>query len=186
MSYWKLCKPVEIFTFPSLKPKQFGGIAHISHFESEWRKNFDGFCRIIWRFLSQKMSVRTKYFFIIRCTWTTNLEAWAPQQEYLGVRNPRNFYLGDQLWGLGTLAKMLGSLRGSLKFSLEHSLAKWDPEVLKGAFRSSKNSHCQNETKSKTFVVKMSSISMRKKSFPYQWLCKWWFGATQKWLLLVA
>ena len=109
------------------------------------------------------MSVRTKYFFIIRCTWTTNLEAWAPQQEYLGVRNPRNFYLGDQLWGLGTLAKMLGSLRGSLKFSLEHSLAKWDPEVLKGAFRSSKNSHCQNETKSKTFVVKMSSISMRKK-----------------------
>ena len=128
------------------------------------------------------MSVRTKYFFIIRCTWTTNLGAWAPQQEYLGARNPRNVYWGDQLWGLGTLAKMLGSPRGSLKFSLEHSLAKWDPEVLKGAFRSSKNSHFQNETKCKTFVVKMSSISMRKKSFSYQWRPV----ATQKWLLLRA
>ena len=54
---------------------------------------------------ASKMSVRTKYFFIIRCTWTTKLEAWPPQQEYLGVRNPHNFYSGDQLWGLGTLAK---------------------------------------------------------------------------------
>ena len=99
---------------------------------------FDGFHRIICRFLSHrkpkttefgdqqdsKMSVRTKYFFIIRCTWTTNLEAWASQQEYLGVRNPHNFYSGDQLWGLGTLAKMLRSLKGSLKFSLEHSLVE--------------------------------------------------------------
>ena len=120
-----------------------------------------------------------QYFFIIRCTWTTNLEAWASQQEYLRVQNPQNFYSGNQLWGLGTLAKILGSLRGSLKFSLEHSLAKWDPEVFKGAFQSSKNSHFQNETKCKTFVVKMSSISMRKKSFSYQWLCKWRLGATK-------
>ena len=54
-----------------------------------------------------------------RPTW----EAWAPQLECLGARRaPRNFYLGDQLWGLGTLTKMLGSPKGSLKFSLEHSL----------------------------------------------------------------
>ena len=56
-----------------------------------------------------------------RPTW----EAWAPQLECLGTRRaPRNFYLGDQLWGLGDLNKMLGSLKGSLKFCLEHSLAK--------------------------------------------------------------
>ena len=54
-----------------------------------------------------------------RPTW----EAWAPQLECLGARSaPWNFYSGDQLWGLGTLTKMLGSPKGSLKFSLEHSL----------------------------------------------------------------
>ena len=54
-----------------------------------------------------------------RPTW----EAWAPQLECLGARRaPRNFYSGDQLWGLGDLNKMLGSPKGSLKFSLEHSL----------------------------------------------------------------
>ena len=69
-----------------------------------------------------KISVRTKYFFV-RCTRATNLEPWAPQVEYLGARRaPQNFYSGDQLWGLGALAKMLGSPKGSLKFSLEHSL----------------------------------------------------------------
>ena len=36
---------------------------------------------------------------------------------------PRNFDLGDHLLGLGTQAKTLGSPKGSLKFSLEHSLA---------------------------------------------------------------
>ena len=48
----------------------------------------------------------TKYFFI-RCTRATNLEAWAPQLECLGAqRAPQNFYSGDQLWGLGALAKI--------------------------------------------------------------------------------
>ena len=37
-------------------------------------------------------------------------------------RAPRNFYSGDQLWGLGALAKILGSPKGSMKFSLEHGL----------------------------------------------------------------
>ena len=31
---------LQFFTFPSLKPKQFGGIAHVSGFKSEWHKNF--------------------------------------------------------------------------------------------------------------------------------------------------
>ena len=37
-------------------------------------------------------------------------------------RAPRNFNLGDHLLGLGTQTKMPGSPKGSLKFSLEHSL----------------------------------------------------------------
>ena len=57
---------------------------------------------------ASKVRVRTKYFFI-RCTQAANLEAWAPQLEWLGTRRaPQNFYLGDQLWGLGTLVKILG------------------------------------------------------------------------------
>ena len=41
-----------------------------------------------------------------RPTW----EARAPQLEFLGAwRAPRNFYSGDQLWGLDALTKMLGS-----------------------------------------------------------------------------
>ena len=56
-----------------------------------------------------------------RPTW----EAWAPQLECLGARRaPWNFYSGNQLWGLGALTKMLGSPKGSLKFSLERSLDK--------------------------------------------------------------
>ena len=35
---------------------------------------------------------------------------------------PRNFDLGNHLLGLGTQAKTLGSPKGSLKFSLEHSI----------------------------------------------------------------
>ena len=127
---------LKFFTFPSLKPKQFGGIAHVSGFKSEWNENFDGFhkttCSFLWNrkgkiteFGDQqasKIGVRTKYFFI-RCTQAANLEARAPQLEWLGTqRAPQNFYLGNQLWGLGTLVKMLGSPKGSLKFFLEHSL----------------------------------------------------------------
>ena len=108
-----------------------------SRFKSEWHGNFDWLHRTTWGFLSHpkakitefgdqqgnKISVRTKYFFV-RCTRATNVEPWAPQVECLGARRaPQNFYSGDQLWGLGTLAKMLGSPKGSLKFSLEHSLA---------------------------------------------------------------
>ena len=67
---------------------------------------------------ASRIGVHTKYFFV-RCTRTTNLEAWTPQLE----RAHQNFYKGDQLWGLSALAKLLGSHKGSLKFSLEHSLA---------------------------------------------------------------
>ena len=64
----------------------------------------------------------TKYFFV-RCTQVTDLEPSAPQLEFLGAQGaPQNIYSGNQLWGLGVLAKMLGSSKGSLKFSLEHSL----------------------------------------------------------------
>ena len=71
---------------------------------------------------ASKVRVRTKYFFI-RSTQVANLEAREPQLEWLGTqRAPQNFYLGNQLWGLGTLVKMLGSPKGSLKFFLEHSL----------------------------------------------------------------
>lgn len=50
-------------------------------------------------------------------------EAWAPQLKCLGARRaPQNVNLGDHLLGLGTQAKTLGSPKGSLKFSLEHSL----------------------------------------------------------------
>ena len=55
--------------------------------------------------------------------WRPTWEAWATQLECLGVRSaPRNFYSDDQLWGLAPLTKILGSPKGSLKFSLEHSL----------------------------------------------------------------
>ena len=105
--------------------------------KSEWHENFDEFHKTTCGFLSHpkakitkfgdkqasKIRVRTKYFFI-RCTRATNLETWAPHLEWLGARRaPWNFYSGNQLWGLGALVKMLGSPKGSLKFSLEHSLA---------------------------------------------------------------
>ena len=45
------------------------------------------------------------------------------QLKCLGARRaPRNFNLGDHCLGLGTQAKTPGSPKGSLKFSLEHSL----------------------------------------------------------------
>ena len=69
---------------------------------------------------ASRIGVCTKYVFV-RCTWMTNLEA--PQLECLGARrSSQNFYLSDQLWGLGALAKMLGSPKGYLKFSLQHNL----------------------------------------------------------------
>ena len=85
--------------------KQFGGIAHVSGFESEWHENFDGFHKTTCGFLSNpkakitgfgdhqasQIRVRTKYF-LIRCTRATNLR------------------------GLGTPAGMLGSPKGSPKF----------------------------------------------------------------------
>ena len=96
---------LKFFTFPSLKPKQFGGIAHVSGFKSEWNENFDGFhkttCSFLWNrkgkiteFGDQqasKIGVRTKYV-LIRCARATNLR------------------------GQGTPAGILGSLKGSPKF----------------------------------------------------------------------
>ena len=134
---WSLRKHAEIFAFLSSKPEQFGGIANVFGFKYEWHNNFDGFHKTTCGFLSHpkskitkfgdrqasKIHVHTKYFFI-RCTQATNLEAWALQLEWLeALRAPRNFYSGDPLWGLGALVKMLGSPKGSLKFSLEDSLA---------------------------------------------------------------
>ena len=43
---------LNFFTFPSLRPKQFGGIAHVSGFKSEWHENFDGFHKTTCGFLS--------------------------------------------------------------------------------------------------------------------------------------
>ena len=96
---------LKFFTFLSLKPKQFGGIAHVSGFKSEWHKNFDGFHKTTGGFLSNpkakitkfgdqqasKIRMRTKYF-LIRCTWATNLR------------------------GLGTPVGMLGSPKGCPEF----------------------------------------------------------------------
>ena len=114
--------------------KQFGGIAHVSGFESEWHENFDGFHKTTCGFLSNPKVVisRTVRFMCVQNTSSSDVhgrptwETWAPQLECLGARRaPQNFYLGDQLWGLGALTKMLGSPKGSLKFSLEHSLGAW-------------------------------------------------------------
>ena len=92
-----------MFYFPSLKPKQFGGIADVSGFKSQWHENSDGFHKTTCGFLSNpkakitefgeasKIRARTKYF-LIRCTRATNLR------------------------GLGTTAGMLGSPQGSPKF----------------------------------------------------------------------
>jgi len=96
---------LKFFTFSSLRPKQFGGIAHVSGFKSEWHENFDGFHKTICGFLSNpkakitefgdqqasKIRVRKKYL-LIRCTRATKLR------------------------GLGTRAGMLGSPKGSPKF----------------------------------------------------------------------
>ena len=127
---------LKFFTFPSLKPKQFGGIAHVSGFKSEWHENFDGFlrqyagfCRTQKQKLPSLVISRPVRFVCVKNTSSSDVlrrptwEAWAPELECLGARRaPRKFYSGDQLWGLGALTKMLGSLKGSLKFSLEHSL----------------------------------------------------------------
>ena len=96
---------LKFLTSPSLKPKQFSGIARVSGFNSEWHENFHGFhkttCGFLWNpkakiteFGDQqasKIRVRTKYF-LTRCTQATNLR------------------------GLGTPAGMVGSLKGSPKF----------------------------------------------------------------------
>ena len=81
---------------------------HVSGFKSEWHENFYVSYYNMCVFVAPKITkfgdkqasrigVRTKYFFV-RCTRTTNLEAWAPQLECLGARrSPQNFYLGNQL-----------------------------------------------------------------------------------------
>ena len=96
-----------------------------------------GFCRTQkLKFLSLVISRPVRFvcvqntsssYVLGRPTW----EAWAPQLECLGARRaPWNFYSGDQLWGLGALTKMLGSPKGSLWFSLEHSLGFHYPNSL--------------------------------------------------------
>ena len=88
-----------------------------------------GFCRTQkLKLPSLAISRRVRFAFVQNTSSSDVLgrppwEAWAPQLECLVARRaPRNFYAGDQLWGLGNLNKMLGNPKGSLKFSLEHSL----------------------------------------------------------------
>ena len=50
------------------------------------------------------------------------------------LKGSRNLNLGDHLLGLGTQAKTPGSPRGSLKFSLEHSLELWSFSSVFSAF----------------------------------------------------
>ena len=50
-----------MFYFPSLKPKQFGGIAHVSGFISEWHENFDGFHKTTCGFLSNPKAKITEF-----------------------------------------------------------------------------------------------------------------------------
>ena len=72
--------------------------------------------------LASKIRVRTKYFFI-RCTRTTNLRSLGTQAGMLGsLKGSPKFSFGRPICGLGTLTKMLGSPKGCMKFSLEHSL----------------------------------------------------------------
>ena len=52
---------LQFFTFPSLKPKQFGGIAHVSGFKSEWHENFDGFHKTTCGFLSNPKAKITEF-----------------------------------------------------------------------------------------------------------------------------
>ena len=88
-----------------------------------------GFCRTQKLKLPSLVISRPVRFVCVKNTWSSDIlgrptwEAWAPELECLGaLRAPRKFYSGDQLWGLGALTKMIGSPKGSLKFSLEHSL----------------------------------------------------------------
>ena len=130
---------LKFVTFFSLKSKQFGGVAHVSGFKSEWHENFDGFhkttCGFLWNPIWQKLKLpslvisRPVRFVCVQNTSSSDVlgrptwEAWTPQLECFGAqRAPQSFYSGNQLWGLGALTKMLGSPKGSLKFSLEHSL----------------------------------------------------------------
>ena len=45
----------------SLKPEQFGGIANVFGFKSEWHKNFDGFHKTTCGFLSHPKANITKF-----------------------------------------------------------------------------------------------------------------------------
>ena len=60
-SLWKLHESAEIFTSPSFKPEQFGSIAHVSRFKSEWHENFNGFHRTTWGFLSHPKARITEF-----------------------------------------------------------------------------------------------------------------------------
>ena len=91
-----------------------------------------GFCRTQKLKLPSLVISRPVRFMCVKNTSSSDVlgrptsEAWAPELECLGARRaPRNFYSGDQLWGLGALTKLLGSPKGSLKFFLEHSLGLW-------------------------------------------------------------
>ena len=127
---------LKFFTFLSLKPKQFAALLKFLVLNLNGTKTLmgfirqhAGFCRTEKLKLPSLVITRPVRFVCVQDTSSSDVlgrptwEAWAPQLECLGARRaPRNFYSGDQLWGLGDLNKMLGSPKGSLKFSLEHSL----------------------------------------------------------------
>ena len=74
---------LQFFTFPSLKPKQFGGIAHVSGFKCEWHENFDGFHKTTCGFLSNPKAKITEF--------------GDQQASKIHVRTKLPHYSGDQL-----------------------------------------------------------------------------------------
>ena len=76
---------LKFFTFFSLKSKQFGGIAHVSGFKSEWHENFDGFHKTTCGFLSNPKAKITEF--------------GDQQASKIHVRTklPHQMYSGDQL-----------------------------------------------------------------------------------------
>ena len=63
--------------------KQFGGIAHVSGFESEWHENFDGFHKTTCGFLSNPKAKITEF--------------GDQQASKIHVRTKLPHYSGDQL-----------------------------------------------------------------------------------------
>ena len=64
---------LQFFTFPSLKPKQFGGIAHVSGFKSEWNEKFDWFHKTTCGFLPSLVISRPVRFVCVQNTSSSDV-----------------------------------------------------------------------------------------------------------------